>query len=170
MNELGSAFCSTQPSTQVPSLTSKMCCQVGYHVTLGTLDSWPHLKWEVPIFFVVNNWDCIDWQVIWDLGLGTPSEVVNPNFFCSQRLRLHGLTSSDLGLRNWDPCEVVSPNLFCSQRLRLHGLTSSDLGLRTWDPCEVVCPNFFCSECFRLHGLTSNDLGIRTWDPLWYNP
>jgi hypothetical protein len=33
----------------------------------------------------------------WDLRFGTLCEVVSPNFLYSQRLRLHGLTSSDLG-------------------------------------------------------------------------
>jgi hypothetical protein len=42
--ELGLAFCSTQLSTQVPTLASQKCCHVGIHVILGT----------------------------WDLGLGTP--------------------------------------------------------------------------------------------------
>jgi hypothetical protein len=42
----------------------------------------------------------------WGLGLGTSCEVVSPNFQAlSQRLRLHGLTSSELGLRTWTPCE-----------------------------------------------------------------
>ena len=34
--ELSLAFCSTQLTTQVPSLTSKKCCHVGIHVILGT--------------------------------------------------------------------------------------------------------------------------------------
>jgi hypothetical protein len=33
----------------------------------------------------------------WDLRFGTLCEVVSPNFLYSQQLRLHGLTSSDLG-------------------------------------------------------------------------
>ena len=39
----------------------------------------------------------------WDFGLGTPCEVASKSqLLCSQQLRLHGLTSSDLGLRTWD--------------------------------------------------------------------
>ena len=34
--ELGLAFCSTQLSTQVPSLISKKCCHMGIYVILGT--------------------------------------------------------------------------------------------------------------------------------------
>ena len=40
----------------------------------------------------------------WDLGLGTRVKSQLP---CSQRLRLHRLTSSDLGLRSWDLCELA---------------------------------------------------------------
>jgi hypothetical protein len=50
---LGLAFCSTQPSTQAPSLTSKKCCHVGIHVILGTQE------------------------------FGTPCEVVFPTFMLS---------------------------------------------------------------------------------------
>jgi hypothetical protein len=70
--ELGLAFCSTQLATQVPSPTSKKCCQVGIQVILGT------------------------WDLVWNAKSQLP---------CSQRLRLHGLTSSNLGLRTREPCE-----------------------------------------------------------------
>jgi hypothetical protein len=38
----------------------------------------------------------------WDSRLGISCEVVRPNFYASQWLRLHGVTSSELGLRTWD--------------------------------------------------------------------
>jgi hypothetical protein len=56
------------------------------------------------------------------LGLRTwdPCEVASPQFPYSQRLRVHGLTSSDLRLRTWNPCElalkVVSPTLSGAQK------------------------------------------------------
>ena len=93
-----------------------------------------------------------------------------PQISCSQQLRLHGLTSSDLGLRTWDLVWSDKPQLPCSQRLRLHGLTSSDLGLRTWDLVWSDKPQLPCSQRLRLHGLTSSDLGLRTWDPVRIGP
>jgi hypothetical protein len=53
---------------------------------------------------------------------------------CSQQLRLHILTSSDVGLRLGTRCEMTSSNFQCSQWRRLPGLISSNLRLRTWDP------------------------------------
>jgi len=70
--ELSLAFCSTQVSTYVPSLTSKKWCHVGIHV-------------------VFRDW-----------GLGTSSEVASPQLPCTQKLRLHGLTSGDLKLMTRD--------------------------------------------------------------------
>ena len=69
--ELCLAFCSTHLETQVPSLTSKKCCHVGIHVTVGNEDL----------------------GRVWNGKSQLP---------CSQRLRLHGLTSSDLRLKIWD--------------------------------------------------------------------
>jgi hypothetical protein len=44
--ELDLTTCSTQHSTQVPSPTSKKCCHVSIHVTLGTEDLGPiYVKW-----------------------------------------------------------------------------------------------------------------------------
>ena len=76
--ELCLAFCSTQLSAQVPSLTSINCCRVGIH---GILE--------------LRTWD-----PMWSGKSQLP---------CSQQLRLHGLTSNDLGLRTWDPM-WTSPN------------------------------------------------------------
>jgi hypothetical protein len=42
---LGLAFCSTQLSTQVLSLTSKTFCHLGIHVVLGTQDLGLCVKW-----------------------------------------------------------------------------------------------------------------------------
>ena len=47
---------------------------------------------------------------------------------CSRRLRLHGLTSRDLGLKTWEPVWSGKSQLPCSQQLRLHRSISSDLG------------------------------------------
>ena len=66
--ELNLALYLIQLSPQVPSLTSKKCCHVGIHVILGTHDLRPP---------------------VWS-GKSQLSS--------SQRLRLHRLTSSDLGL------------------------------------------------------------------------
>ena len=79
----------------------------------------------------------LKWLGTWDFK---PVWNAKSHLQCSQRLRLHILTSTDLGLKTWDPCEVVKSQLLCCQRLRLHGLTSSDLELRT--PCEMLNPNF----------------------------
>ena len=66
---VGSSYCSTQPSTQVPSLTSKNCCHVGHPCHFRDLG--PRMMWQVPTS--VLSWlKCIDWlQVTWDLGLWT---------------------------------------------------------------------------------------------------
>jgi hypothetical protein len=42
---LGLAFCLTQISTQVPSLTSQKCCHVSIHVILGNHDLGPCVNW-----------------------------------------------------------------------------------------------------------------------------
>jgi hypothetical protein len=77
--KLGLAFCSTQLTTQVPSLTSEkmMPCRHPCHswdLGLGT-------PCEVlsSNFHALNNWNCTDWpQVTWNLGLGTQCELA-PN-------------------------------------------------------------------------------------------
>jgi hypothetical protein len=75
---LALAFCSTYFSTKVPSLIFKKCCHVSIHVILGTHE------------------------------LETRYESGKSQLPCSQRLRLHGLTSSDLGCRTRDPCQLAS--------------------------------------------------------------
>jgi hypothetical protein len=118
-----------------------------------------------------------------------------PQLPCSQRLRLHGLTSCDLRLGTWDLCEVVNTNFHA-----LNGWdymngphVTRDLGHGT--PCEVVSPNFHalngwdcmdwphvtwglgpmwsgksqlpCSQRSRLHEWTSCDLRLRIWGSVW---
>ena len=103
----------------------------------------------------------------------------------SQRMRSHGLTSSELGVRTWDPMWSGKSQLPYSQRLRLHGLTSSEgksqlpysqrlrshgltsseLGVRTWDPMWSGKSQLPYSQRLRLHGLTSSKVGVRTWSP-----
>ena len=58
--ELGLAFCLTQLSIQVRLLTSKKCCHVDIHVILETLRL--GTPWEVvsPNFHALNGWDCTD--------------------------------------------------------------------------------------------------------------
>ena len=72
--ELGLAFCSTQLSTQVPSLTFKKCCRRPCHawdLGLGTM-----CEVVSPNFHDLNGWNYMDWpQVTWGLGLGTPCEL-----------------------------------------------------------------------------------------------
>jgi hypothetical protein len=46
-------------------------------------------------------------HVTWNLGLGTMCEVIRSQLPCSQRLRSHGLTLSDMRLKTWDPCEMT---------------------------------------------------------------
>ena len=92
--ELDLAFCSTQPSTKVLSLTSKNCCLCRHSchtwdVGLGTLCEVASLN-----FHALNSWDCIDLaQVNWDLGLGTcvnrPLLFHSPPFPPSQSLQVH---------------------------------------------------------------------------------
>jgi hypothetical protein len=50
--KLGLAFCSTQLSTRVPSLTSKKWCHVGIHVILGTWD----LVWSGKFQLTCSHW------------------------------------------------------------------------------------------------------------------
>jgi hypothetical protein len=80
---LALAFCSTYFSTKVPSLIFKKCCHVSIHVILGTHE------------------------------LETPYESGKSQLPCSQRLRLHGLTSSDLGRRTRDPYQLASIHRPC---------------------------------------------------------
>ena len=71
--ELGLVFCCPQPSTQVPSLTSKKCRRVGIHVIIGT---WDMCEVVIPIFHALNNWDCTDYlEPSWDLALGIPCKL-----------------------------------------------------------------------------------------------
>ena len=81
--ELGLALCLIQYSTQVQNSTSPLesVAMYGIHVTLETWNLKP---------------------CVWSGKSQLP---------CSQRLRLHGLTSSDLGHGTWDPCEPA-PSLF----------------------------------------------------------
>jgi hypothetical protein len=73
--ELGLAFCSTQVSTYVPSLTSKKWCHVGIHVVFRAEDLGPLAKWQVPNFHALKSWDCTDWpRVTWNSWLGTSCE------------------------------------------------------------------------------------------------
>ena len=64
--------CSTQLSTQVPSLTSQKCDHAGIHVIMR-----------------LRAWD-----LVWSGKSQRP---------CSQQLRLHEFTSSEIGFRTWDP-------------------------------------------------------------------
>ena len=50
--KLGLDFCSTQLSTQVPSLTFKKWCHVGIHVILGTWD----LVWSGKFQLTCSHW------------------------------------------------------------------------------------------------------------------
>ena len=106
-----------------------------------------------PNFHALHGWECMNWpQVICDLVWSGKSQLP-----CSRWLRLHGLTSSDLGLRTWDLVWSGKSQPPCSQWLRLHGLISSDLGLGI--VCEVVSPNFHA-----LNGWDCMDWPQVTWD------
>jgi len=94
----------------------------------------PHLQKALPCGHACHS--------TWDLGLGTvPSGKWG--LPCSQRLRLHGCTSSDLGLETWD------------------------LGLRTWD-LELGIGTWNRDLGFRTRdlglGIGTWDLGLGTWD------
>ena len=69
LHDLGLAFRSTQLSTQVPSLTSKNCCDVDIHVIVG-------IPYEVlsPNFHALNGWDWTGWPSN-DLGLRVASHT-----------------------------------------------------------------------------------------------
>ena len=75
--ELGWAFCLTQLSTQGMSLTFKSVAMQAFMSYL---------------------------RIIQDQGAMWSGKFQLP---CSIRLRLHGLTSSDLGLMTWSPCELA---------------------------------------------------------------
>ena len=90
---------------------------------------------------------------------------------CSQRLRLHGLTSSDLGLRTWDLCEPA----LSSYKWEVLGELMGPLNLAHWIVAKLLCP---CPCLFgaivELHA--KDEIGwidlmwLRTWDTVWTGP
>ena len=67
----------------------------------------------------------------WGLGLGVPCEVVSPNFSYSQWLRLHGLTSSDLGPRVKQP--LLKPPQGLHTSMRSFALYGTNCFLKLYD-------------------------------------
>ena len=106
------------------------------------LRTWDPCEVVSPNFHALNGWDCTDrpqvtqdrtWDPVWSRKSQLP---------CSQQLRLHGLTSRDLGHSIGTLCEVVSPNFHA-----LNGWDCTDWPQVTHDIelgtlCEVASPNF----------------------------
>ena len=107
-----------------PHLQKVLLCRHPCHtwdLKLGTM-----CEVESPNIHALNGWDCTNWpQVTWDLVWSGKSQRS-----CSQRLRLHRSTSSDLGLNTRDLVWSGKSQRPCSQWWILHGLTSSELGPR----------------------------------------
>ena len=76
--------------------TIVMLLRVGssfFFLTLNTSHK-PHLQEMLPMWHPCHTWD---------FGRHTMCKVVSLKIPCPQWLRLHGLISSELGLRTWDP-------------------------------------------------------------------
>ena len=95
----------------------------------------------------------------WDLGLGTPCEVMSPNFHALNSWHCTDWPQVTWNLGLGTPCEVVSP-IF----LALNSWDCMDWPQLTWDlgleiPCEVGSPNFHA-----LNGWDCMDWPQVTWN------
>jgi hypothetical protein len=119
--QLGLAFCSTQLLTQIPSLTSKNCCDVDIHVIVGIL-----CEVVSPNFHALNGSDWTGWPSN-DLALRATSHT-------KLRARDHYTSNTLIGGKGWagpssllhttleGPMECVNARWMESLHKFLHGI------------------------------------------------
>jgi hypothetical protein len=93
--QLGLAFCSTQLLTQIPSLTSKNCCDVDIHVIVGIL-----CEVVSPNFHALNGSDWTGWPSN-DLALRATSHT-------KLRARDHYTSNHSQWWKRWSQSKFAS--------------------------------------------------------------
>ena len=177
--ELGLAYCSTQFSTQVSSLTSNKQCHVGIHVILLRLRTW-ETSCEVvsPNFHALHDWDCTLCVLRLPHFHGGPVHMEAKSQLLSLKephwMRILVLLCTHICRQDlcWELGLAYCSTQFSTQ---VSNLTSNKqchvvihvilLRLRTWDLLWSGKSQLSCSPRLRFHRLTKSDMGLRTSYP-----